>query len=172
MSSNPYSDNDQQSPYAFQSQLPSGSGDFYIKQIPVVGILQIVQAALELMMGVLLIGAAIMMGLMQNNPQIQKMPNPPPMQIFSIGYSIFGAVVGVVALLRLTSGIMILRKRARMFSIVTSVLGLASVFTCYCSPTSIALCVYTLIVLVQPSVIDEFDKALAASDLDSAAGLK
>lgn len=160
MSSNPYSDNDQ-SPYAFQSQYPSGSGESYVKQLPIVGILTLVQATLEIMMSVFVVVIGVWMGFMQDNPEFQKMPNPPNMQIISIGYSIFGGFLGVMALLRLTSGIMILRKRGRMFSIVASVLGLASVFTCYCSLTSIGLCVYSLIVLVQPSVIAEFEKGRA-----------
>ena len=159
MSSNPYSDNDPQSPYAFQSQAPIGSSDGYIKQIPVVGILNIVQASMELMMCVMVIGIAIFMGAMQNDPKLQNIPNAPPMEWIAIGYFIFGAVIGVFATLRLVGGIMILKKRGRVFSIVVSVLGLASVFTCYCSLTSIALCVYSLVVLIQPSVIEEFDRA-------------
>ena len=161
MSSNPYSDNDPQSPYAFQSQAPIGNGDGYIKQIPVLGILNIVQASLELMMCVMVIGIAVFMGSMQNDPQIQKIPNAPSMQWIAIGYFIFGAVIGVFATLRLVGGIMILKRRGRILSIVASVFGLASVFTCYCSLTSIALCVYSLVVLIQPSVIEEFDRARA-----------
>ena len=159
MSSNPYSDNDPQSPYAFQSQAPIGNGDGYIKQIPVLGILNIVQASLELMMCVMVIGIAVFMGTMQNDPKLQNIPNAPPMQWIAIGYFIFGAVIGLIASLRLLAAIMILKKRGRIFSIVASILGLASVFTCYCSLTSIALCVYSLVVLIQPSVIEEFDRA-------------
>ena len=161
MSSNPYSDNDPQSPYAFQSQTPIGNGDGYIKQLPVLGILNIVQASLELMMCVMVIGIAIFMGAMENDPKLQNIPNAPPMEWIAIGYFIFGAVIGVIATLRLVAGIMILKKRGRVFSIVVSVLGLATVFTCYCSLTSIALCVYSLVVLIQPSVIEEFDRARA-----------
>ena len=159
MSSNPYSDNDPPSPNAFQSQAPIGSSDPYIKQIPVVGILNLVQASLELMMCVMVIGIAIFMWTMQNDPKLQNIPNAPPMQWIAIGYFIFGAVIGVIATLRLVAGIMILKKRGRVFSIVASILGLATVFTCYCSLTSIALCVYSLVVLIQPSVIEEFDRA-------------
>lgn len=161
MSSNPYSDNEPQSPYAFQSQAPIGNGDAHVKQIPVVGILNIVQASLELMMCAMVIGVAVFMGSMQNDPKFQKIPNAPPMQWIAIGYFIFGAVIGVFATLRLVGGIMILKKRGRILSIVASVLGLASVFTCYCSLTSIALCVYSLVILIQPSVIEEFDRARA-----------
>ena len=106
----------------------------------------------------MLVVVGVMMGFMQNNPEFPKIPNQPNMQMVSIGYAIFGVFIGVMALLRLISGIMILRKRGRLFAIVVSVLGLASVFTCYCSLTSVGLCVYSLIVLIQPSVIAEFEK--------------
>lgn len=160
MSSNPFSDN-QQSPYAFQSQVPIGGDDTYVKQLPVVGILSIVQASLELMMAVMLAGVAAMMGFMQNNPQIMNQPNPPPMFWIVVGYGIVGGVVAIVGLFRLASGIMILRKRGRIFSIVASIVGLVTVFTCYCSLTSIGLCVYSLVVLIQPAVIAEYERAKA-----------
>ena len=163
MSSNPFSDNSHQSPYAFQSQVPygdgGGGGDSYNKQLPVIGILTIVQASLELLVGVLLAFAAVMMGIMQNNPDLMRQPNAPPMFWMAVGYGVAASVIGIVALIRLTSGIMILRRRGRMFSIVISILGLVTVFTCYCSLTSIGLCVYSLIVLIQPSVIAEYEKA-------------
>ena len=163
MSTNPFSDNNQPSPYSFQSQVPhgGGGGDSYLKQMPVIGILTIVQASLELMMGVMLGFAAVMMGVMQNDPKFMNQPNMPPMFWVVVGYGIAASVIGIVALLRLTSGIMILRRRGRMFSVVMSILGLVTVFTCYCSLTSIGLCVYTLIVLLQPSVTEEYARAKA-----------
>jgi hypothetical protein len=160
MSNNPFSDN-QQSPYAFQSQVPIGGDDSYVKQLPVVGILSIVQASLELLVAAMLAFAAVMAGVVQNNPRLTNQPNLPPMFWIIVGYGIIGSAVGVVALLRLASGIMILRRRGRMFSIVVSILGLATVFTCYCSLTSVGLCVYSLVVLIQPSVIEEYENAKA-----------
>ena len=111
------------------------------------------------MLGVMLAFGGVMIGVMQNNPNMMQQQNGPPMFWMAVGYGIAASVIGIVALLRLTSGIMILRKRGRMFSIVMSLLGLVTVFTCYCSLTSIGLCVYSLIVLIQPSVMAEYDKA-------------
>ncbi len=163
MSTNPYSDNNQPSPYSFQSQIPYGDGgDSYKKQLPVIGILTIVQASLELIMGVMLGFAAVMMGVMQNDPKLMNQPNMPPIFWMAVAYGVVASAIGIISLLRLTSGIMILRRRGRMFSIVMSILGLVTVFTCYCSLTSIGLCVYSLIVLIQPSVIAEYEKAKAS----------
>ena len=159
MSSNPYSDNNNKSPYTFETQLSSGGNDAYVKQIPVIGILNIVHASLELLMSLMLFGFSIFMIVMQNDPKFAKMPNAVQMQYIVIGYVTAGALLCIFATLRLVAGIMVLRRRGRIFSIVASVLGLASVFTCYCSLTSLGLCVYTLVVLVQPSVMAEFDRA-------------
>ena len=161
MSSNPFSDNNQQAPYTFQSQVPysGGGGDSYIKQLPVIGILTIVQASLELMVGVMVAFNAVMMGIMRNNPNIIREHNEPSIFWMAVGYGVLASAIGIIALLRLTSGIMILRRRRRMFSIVMSILGLVTVLTGCCSLTSIGLCVYSLIVLVQPSVMEEYEKA-------------
>lgn len=159
MSSNPYSD-EQPSPYAFQSQLATGSvdGDGYVKQIAIVGTLTLVQASLELLMSVFLLLGSIFMFAMRNSPSIQQMPNPAPMQLISYGYAIIASIVLVSAIVRLIAGVMILRRRSRVYCIVATVLGLASVFSCYCSLTSVGLCIYALIVLFQPSVIAAFEK--------------
>ncbi len=158
MSSNPYSDN-QQSPYAFQTQIPNPSDEGYVKQIPVVGILNIVQASLEFLMFLMMVAMSAFMIGMQNSPQLQKVPNAASMQFVGIGYAVLGAFIGVTAILRLTSGILILRKKGRIFSIVVSIIGLVSVFTCYCAPTSLALSIYSLVVLIQPSVMEDFNRS-------------
>jgi hypothetical protein len=158
MSFNPYSDNQPQSLNEFQSTTPNASEDGYLRQVPVLGVLNIVQASLELLMCLMLIGMSALMVAAQNSPKIQTTPNAATIQIMGIGYGIFGAVVGLFAILRLTSGILILKRRGRIFSIVTSMIGLVSVFTCYCAPTSLAIAIYSLVVLIQPSVIVDFDR--------------
>jgi hypothetical protein len=160
MSSNPYSDNNQPSPYAFQTQTPGSysSGDGYVKQIPVLGILHIVQAALELPMFLIMIAMSGIMIAAQNSPQMQQQMQQQPsgisLQILGIGYGVFGGVIALIAIMRLTAGVLLLMRRGRIFGIVMSIVGLVSVFTCYCGPTSLALSIYSLVVLIQPSVIE------------------
>jgi uncharacterized membrane protein HdeD (DUF308 family) len=141
-----------------QQLVPQGEG--YIKQIPLIGIFNIIQASLELMMGVMLGGIGIFMGSISNNPQMveqfEKSNLTPQVMIYI--YVGLGVAVGAMAVMRLVSGILTLRKRGRIFAIVTSIVGLAAVFTCYCAPTSIALAIYSLIVLVQPAVIAEYER--------------
>lgn len=163
MSTNPYAENDLKSPYAFQSQIPSSLGDGYVKQVPVIGILSIVQASLELLVCLTLVAMSAFMIAMQNSPQLQKTPNAPSVFWMAILYGVLAAVIGIAAVLRLASGILLLKKKGRVFSIVVSVIGLASVFTCYCAPTSLALAIYSLVVLIQPSVMEAFNPSLSRS---------
>jgi len=158
MSSNPYSDNELQSPNPFQTQITNPAEDGYVKQVPVLGILNIVQASLELMMFLLLLAMSAFMIVSQNSPQIKLSKNLASMQMMGVAYGVIGAVVGITAILRLTSGILMLKKQGRVFSIIVSMIGLVSVFTCYCAPTSLALAIYSLVVLIQPSVIEVFHR--------------
>jgi drug/metabolite transporter (DMT)-like permease len=167
MSSNPYSDNQPVNPYSIDQLGPGGPqpGDGYVKQISLVGILNIVQASLELLMALMLGGIAIFMGTMATDPKfIEQMDKSNVSAQFMTGiYIVIGVVVGLVALVRLVAGIMTLRRRGRILAIVSSIIGLCTVFTCYCSLTSVAIAVYTLVVLVQPSVIAEYQRVRSQS---------
>ncbi len=156
MSTNPYADQEVNSPYAFQSNTAIAMDDGYVKQVPILGILNIVQASLELLMFFMLVAMTIFMISMQNSPQMQKVPNAPSMQWIGVFYGFLAAAIGAIAAMRLASGILMLKKRGRVFSIVVSIVGLLSVFTCYCAPTSLALSIYSLVVLIQPSVMEDF----------------
>ncbi len=161
MPSNPYSDTFQQSPDDLPSRGATDRDDPYVKHIGLIGSLNTVQAILELISSLFLVGMAITFTAIQNSPKIQKLPNAPPTQAMAIFYGVLGVVVGVVAISRLVAGIMILRRRGRLFSIVSNVTGLATVMTGCCALTSLGLCIYTLVVLVQPSVMEEFDRPRA-----------
>jgi ABC-type branched-subunit amino acid transport system permease subunit len=161
MSSNPFSEIPNTNPYSSSTPEMSGLPDGYVKQLPIIGILNIVQASLELVMGIGLGGVGIFMSAMSNDPKFTEelsKSNLSP-QVFTWIYIGIGIAISLLGLMRLVSGIMTLRKRGRVFSLVTSILGLATVFTCYCAPTAIALAVYTLVVLIQPSVIAEYERA-------------
>lgn len=158
MLSNPYSDTSQPSPHDQPRLEATDRDDPYIKHIGLIGSLNTVQAILELVASFFLVGMAITFVAIQNNPKIKELPNAPPTQAMAILYGVLGLVVGIVAITRLIAGIMILRRRGRLFAIVSNVIGLATVMTGCCSLTSLGLCIYTLVVLVQPSVMEEFDR--------------
>lgn len=105
------------------------------------------------------------MGAMSKDPKFQQtiQNENVSMEFVMWLYIGLGIGVGVFALLRLMGGIMILRRRARMFSIVASVVTLITSMTCYCAPTGIALTVYSLVVLLQPAVVAEYARISQSS---------
>lgn len=160
MSANPYSDNDQANLHASPIRSAGLSSDGYVKQVPLLGFLHLIQSVFELSMSLLIIVFSGFMISSQSLPQIQqKMWNGLSPQVIGIGYGVLGGVIGLVAILRLTAGILLLKRRGRLIALSASIAGLASVLTCYCAPTSFALSIYSLVVLIQPSVMDEFKQS-------------
>jgi uncharacterized membrane protein HdeD (DUF308 family) len=164
MSNNPFSDVPPSNPYAVSTEV-SANGDGYVKQIPIIGTLTIVQSILELLVGACVVGLGFFMEVMANNPkfveEMQKSNMPP--HFLTWLYVGIGIVVLIVGIMRLVSGIMIVRKRGRMFGIISAIVGLGTSFTCYCAPTAIGLAIYTLVVLIQPAVAAEFDRVKRSS---------
>ncbi|MDX1945677.1 MAG: hypothetical protein SFU86_09715 [Pirellulaceae bacterium] len=78
---------------------------------------------------------------------------PTAMVVFVGVLSLPAAVCGV---LRVVAGVYNLRFRRRTLGMVALVAGLATVFTFYCAPTSIALGIYGLIVYLNDSVTEAF----------------
>jgi hypothetical protein len=100
------------------------------------------------------------------NPEMWKnqQGGPPPQEIFTI-FTIIYAVVGLMIVLsgvaNLLSGLFILKRRNRMFSMVIAGLN------CMAFPFGTALGVFTLVVLSRESVREAYGPAVPA-----AAGLR
>jgi Na+/phosphate symporter len=126
--------------------------DAYLPQIPVVGVLMIVQGALEVLYSVFCLGV----GFVLLFGQMPRQENELPPEFLGMGMVIFGVVVVLLALLRIVSGVWVFRHRRRILALVTNGLGLAAMLTCYCAPSAIAICIYSFIILFQPSVVAAF----------------
>lgn len=159
---------DMPNPYAAQdhaadsSPLPiSGSHDGrMVPQVAIIGILQIVQGALELLMGGILITFAYWMDAMLKMQPPGEAPPPEAMTDMARGmYLVLGGLIASLALLRIFSGIASFWFRGRVWTIVSLFAGLLSAFTCYCAPFSIGLCIYGLIVLFNPGVARAYEMA-------------
>jgi hypothetical protein len=120
-----------------------------------VAILMIVQAVLEIAFGLMLaVFAVVMPALVQQAiRQQQAQGGPAPMPGFPGGvgqlallYGAMATAVFIPGVVRLIAGIRSLRFRGRGFGIVSLFLGLLSIGSCYCAPTSIGLMIYGLIV--------------------------
>ena len=132
-----------------------------VGHVRVLGILMIVQGALDIAMGVMLIVMAIIMPMMmQNDPAFQRPGVDAPPQAFfigmMIGYGGIGLTITAVALLNIYAGWQTFNFRQRNLGMIGIALGPLAILTCYCFPTSLALLIYGLIVFLNPSVVEAF----------------
>jgi len=147
-------------------QLPDVQTRGMISQVPILGVLMILQGAMEFLVGIVIVGYAIFMPQfmqqMQNQAAKQGGPQPPalPAQAaawITIGGSVLAVVILAIALLTIYSGFKVYRFKSRTLAIVSLFSGLVMIATCYCFPTSLALTIYGLIVMLNPSVKLGFD---------------
>lgn len=126
-----------------------------VGHVPVLAILMIVQGGLEAVAGLLLLVAAVMAPMLLRNAEG---PPPPENMFWVIGivYGVMAAAAIIAAVLHILGGVWAYRFRKRTVGIVALAVGIASTFTCYCAPTSIALAIYGLIVLLNPRVAQAF----------------
>jgi hypothetical protein len=148
--------------------VPPPQGGFgWVSQVRVIAVLNCVQGGLELLMGLLYVGMAIMMTVvMQTAPQ--DGPNPPPAGMEWLFLGVYGGLsvpLFIVAVLRIYAGIQNFQFRGRTLGIVTMCVGVASALMgCYCLPTSVALMVYGLIVYLNESVAAAFEMGRQGAD--------
>lgn len=132
--------------------LPGSSG--MVNQVMVVGILQIVFGAMELLMGGLLLFYAGIFAFVMPNIDNAGSEAPPPEVMFwgSIGLAIAGGLVFCVSILRIVTGIYSFWFKQRTLMLVSLISGFITIFTCYCSLFSLGVGIYGLIVMLDPAV--------------------
>lgn len=135
------------------------SGFGWVSQVRVVAILNIVQGALELPMGLVLVGAAIVMPyFFASEKAAGRSEMPAEVEwVLPVVYSTIGIPILLSGCLRIYAGIQNFRFRGRILGIVSFALGLVSMMGCYCAPTSIAVLVYGLVVYLNPAVVAAFE---------------
>ncbi len=142
--------------------LPPGQPRGMVGQVPILGVLMIIQGALVVVLG---IGVAMLAAFMpamiqqqmQNNPTRQG-NDPADMTHFML--AIYGGVSMVILLIGISgilAGLRVFRFQGRTFGIISLSVGLGTIVGCYCFPTALALMVYGLIVLVNQPVITAFE---------------
>ncbi len=164
--SNPYASPNEVPQYDNAAGLPGGVGprrsSGFVNQVLIVAILMFVQAGLELLLGLYLLGFSVAMGTVgraEMEKEFARNPsNLPPefLDWLCAGYAIIGIVLVVVAALKIYAGIGLLRFRGRTTGIVSISAGLVTALTCFCAPTAIGLAIYGLIVLLNEDVREAF----------------
>ena len=147
---NPYAAATQSVPFD-PNALPTSSG--MVNQVTVVGILQIVVGAMELLMGGLLLFYAVIFGFVMPNVEDAAEDMPPEAMFWiAIGCAIGGSIVFVFAVLRIVTGINSFWFKQRKLMLISLIGGMVTMLTCYCSLFSVGIGIYGLIVMLDPAV--------------------
>jgi hypothetical protein len=152
-------------PRQFQDQ-PAGPAGAYganwVGHVRIFSILNAVQGLLEVLMGFGLAGLGVLMPFfsrMKEFREAQANDEMPPEQFFWVFGGIYLAI-GLVALasgiLRIVAGIQNYRLKGRLLGLISIIVGVAPVFTCYCAPSAIGMLVYGLIIHLDPAVVAAF----------------
>lgn len=170
---NPFRDNPYESPDPDGSidqpggPLPQPSNRGMVPQLPILAILMIVQGGFEVFMGLIQVGCAVFMTAvirmdmerMQSEiPDGGEQPISPETMssIFTYTYGAIAALCLVTAVLHIWAGIRIFGYRGWTLAFIALIAGMATSITCYCAPTAVALCVYGLVILLNPQVKHAF----------------
>ena len=132
-----------------QSAGASPLGRGLVGHVPLVAIGLIVQGVLELGFGLMMVFSGLLF-LLASDPELAKL-RPMSGLIFGIA-----APALICSGLRIAAGVYNLWYRGRRLGVAALSVGLLTMVTFYCAPTSIALAVYGLIVYLNESVIAAF----------------
>src|SRR5215208_6038944 len=136
----------------FREVVPAGVsplGRGLVGHVPLVAICLIVQGVLEIVMALFFVLFGILF-------LISPDPNLASYRALGLIMVIFALPGFVCGPLRIFAGIANLRHRRRLLGMTALGLGLLTMMTGYCAPTSIGLAVYGLIVYLNDSVIEAF----------------
>ena len=136
----------------------------YVRQIPILAVMTIVQGALLSVAALVATGYAIFFAVMpQMVPPNERAGMQPEAEVtlfwISIGTFVVAAVFLAIAVLHIIAGIRNLKYRGRTLTITAWSLGLLTAITCYCGPTSVGLAIWGLIVFLNPAVASAFNMA-------------
>jgi len=164
-----FSDNPYQTPATDPSLTPRRG---LVNQVRVIAILNVVQGFLELLMALGAIGYGIVfMTILRPELMRQEMgpgePDPTEFVNFMTGFMFaMGAVLMLTGVLRIVAAVRNFFFLSRVLGIVAVCFGLVSSLTAYCAPTSIAVAVYSLIVLFNREVAEAFEMRASGKSAD------
>jgi hypothetical protein len=115
-----------------------------VKQVPLIGLLMLLEGVIECLMGPYLIYDKFRETHFEGWLNVvMDMP--------------LGVAVFLVGVARILAGLKIRQYHSRSFGIVAMYLGLVSIFSCYLLPTSLGVSGFGLVVLLHPDVESAFN---------------
>ena len=150
------------------AELPADKG--LVGHVMPVAILMIVQGGLEFFAALVYVGLMFFIPMMMSDLQVgKKMPQPEAFtSILMITYGVMGAGGVLAGGLHVIAGIYGLRFRRRGLGIVALIVGMVSLSTVYCAPTTIGLAIYGLITYSNRAVVAAFalgDAGMPAAEI-------
>jgi hypothetical protein len=141
-----------------------------VNQVQVVAILMIVNGALVSLMGLFYTAMGPLMctliSLAPQGPGGPKAEDKFAFTAISGAYVVIGLPTIACGVLNIVAGIRCLSFRNRILALVAMFSNTITVFTCYCSPLSIGVMIYALIVLFQPDVAHTFAQVAKGAPAD------
>jgi hypothetical protein len=145
-----------------------------VSQVPIIGILLIVNGVLCILYGIVLMGMGPFMQWMFGMQAAQAPPEAQAqlkqmqemMRIFTYVYVVQGIANAVGGAINIAAGIPAMRYRRRTFVIVGLFSTVATFASCYCLPTSLGLMIWGLIVMFQKDVDEAFKMGAAGRSVD------
>lgn len=163
---NPYHPSEQETTKSAPSvlEMPPGMQRGFVSQVPILGVLMIVQGVMNVLAGATVGLYSIFMPTFIEEfqreaaakGQANEMP-PDFAMILTIGGSAIAVLIGLLGILVVWSGIRVIQYRSHTLAIVMLCASMLTLFTCYCFPTSFALAIYGMIVLLNSPVRFAFD---------------
>ena len=149
-----------------------------VGQVRIVAILMIVQGVLNSLMGLFSGGLGLFMGIilretMRENPDFQQGEGPSPEFMSNLMGGFYGGAglaLLAIGIVHIFAGYRNFQFQGRTLGIVSLASGILTVLTvvgCYCLPTSIALCVYGLVVYLNNSSTNAFRMGLQGYTADA-----
>lgn len=144
-----------------------------VKHIPAVGILLIVQGAMEILASLFVLLYGLLYGALATVPLLdEKMAGEPGSEGMALVFGGAGVIftLGAIAVfalgcLKVVAGFFNHRYRKRTLGLVALGSGFISIVTCYCAPTAVALAIYGLVVYLNEQSIEAF--AMGESGMSS-----
>lgn len=155
-SSPPFDPKQFQDQPAYAGSAASDAG--WVSQVRVFSIFNGIQGALEIPMGLILVGMGVLLPALTQIEEFKKGQNgqePPPAEFlwfFGIIYFVIGIPVLACGILRIVAAFRNYRFKGRTLGVVSIIAGLCSMLSCYCAPTAVGLLVYGLILFLNPAV--------------------
>ena len=141
-------------PTAYRAPSPNDFG--WIKQVRVFAILNAVEGALELPMGLFVFGMAFFIPAMLRQQAEGQAQAIELSKFLTIWYAVIGGLLMASSILRIVAAIRSFDFKGRALGIASVAFGLAAVFGVYCAPTAVGLLVYGLMVYLNPAVAAAF----------------